>query len=350
MTESNDSTRMPGGTTAGDTELLKAEAEFLRLKAELDGRPGDDAPPEDLWEKYSRMAELVRTLPAFTAAGVAAKLRTFVLEVGEDTYEGILPEYIQTALEGVERLSAMWDRQVEQGPDPFAALPGGGTAALSPIMSLVRMRAACDREYDRLDVVEVAVKDPALKSRFQSWMKLAWKRSAHLEMMISCLPAARLDEAAVQLALAHVMLGRLVEEIGGRVEHGEKGLNEALEDAETARNAVWSAAAVTIRLAGLDIEALGLEGSLRDGPWDLHLDRLHPLAEGLAEVFGGRQLDSFAGTVAKFGTEAPAALILPDVPTASMVEAAAAASGCSPERVRKGYAAMTEAYRRESAA
>lgn len=335
---------------AEDTELLKAEAEFLRLKAELDRRPGDDAPPDDMWEKYSRMAELVRTLPAFSAAGVAAKLRTFVLEIDEDTYEGILPEYIQTALEGVERLSAIWDRQVQQGPDPFAALPGGDTAALSPIMSLVRMRPACDREDDRLDRAEIKAKDPALKSQIQRWRELSWKRSALLERMISSLPAARLDEAAAQLALAQAMADRVVDEIAGRIEHGEKGLDGALEDAENTRNAVWSAAAVTIRLAGLDIEALGLEGGLRDGPWDLHLDRLHPLAEDMAELFIGRQPDSFADTVAGFASEGTSALALPGAPTEAMVIAGAKAAGCSPEDLRRGYDAMVAAYAQERAA
>jgi hypothetical protein len=336
---------------AEDTELLKAEAEFLRLKAELDGRPGDDAPPDDMWEKYSRMAELVRTLPAFTAAGVAAKLRTFVLEIDEDTYEGILPEYIQTALEGVERLSAMWDRQVQQGPDPFAALPGGDTAALSPIMFLVQMRAACDREDDRLDTaVTAAAADPVLQRRLESWRKLAWKRSALLETMISGLPAARLDEAAAQLALAHAMADRVVDEIGGRIERGEKDLDGALEDAESTRNAVWSAAVVAMRLAGLDAQALGLEGSLRGGPWDLHLDRLHPLAEDMAEMFSGRQSDSFADTVAGFASEGTSALALPGAPTEAMVIAGAKAAGCSPEDLRRGYDAMVAAYAQERAA
>ncbi len=49
--------------------------------------------------------ERVATLPAVTADGVAAKLRTFTYEIDGCKYEGVFPQFIQTALEGAERAS-----------------------------------------------------------------------------------------------------------------------------------------------------------------------------------------------------------------------------------------------------
>ncbi len=59
--------------------------------------------------------------------------------------------------------------------------------------------------------------------------------------------------------------------------------------------------------------------------------------------------DDFAAAVETFQTEAPAALTIPTEPSPGMIAAAAAATGCSPERVRAGYAAMVAACRREAA-
>lgn len=127
-----------------DAELLAAEARYWHLKAAIDGWRGDEDPPDDLLDDYRRHGRVIATLPAFTIEGVAAKLRTFVGEIEDCGYSGILPEYIRTALEGAERASAMQRQQADQQPDAFAdtvtgftnegaaslALPGAPTDAM----------------------------------------------------------------------------------------------------------------------------------------------------------------------------------------------------------------------------
>ncbi|WP_188261964.1 hypothetical protein [Azospirillum tabaci] len=61
------------------------------------------------------------------------------------------------------------------------------------------------------------------------------------------------------------------------------------------------------------------------------------------------EADTFGAGVAAFDGAAEKALALPLEPTAAMVDAACAATGCTPEKARAGFAAMVEAYRREAA-
>lgn len=115
--------------TQHDTELLRAYEEANSLRAWMDGPElGDEDVPDWAIAKYSRLISVIAEKPAFTAGGVAAKLQTFTREiegcvyshVGEGRTEGLLPQFIRTALEGAQRLTgsaADWAPETTRIPE-----------------------------------------------------------------------------------------------------------------------------------------------------------------------------------------------------------------------------------------
>lgn len=103
-----------GAIAHPDAELLAAAARADALYHSMNhGYLEEDIPDESLTE-YSRLVSVIAALPAHTAEGIAAKLRFFTYEVEGNLYshvapgrtEGLLPQFIRTALEGAQRLTS----------------------------------------------------------------------------------------------------------------------------------------------------------------------------------------------------------------------------------------------------
>ncbi|CAO3372920.1 hypothetical protein [Azospirillum argentinense] len=113
-----------GATPNSDEELLSAAARVDEIYHAMNRATGEDIPDEDVAE-YNRLTKLVAALPAHTVGGVRAKLQIFTYAVEGCVYsyiepgrsEGLLPQFIRTALEGAQRLTGGY----AVAPVPLAA-------------------------------------------------------------------------------------------------------------------------------------------------------------------------------------------------------------------------------------
>ncbi|NUB24312.1 twin-arginine translocation signal domain-containing protein [Azospirillum brasilense] len=103
-----------GATANPDTDLLAAAARAGEIYNEMNHGHLDDDVPDEVLAEYQRLVSVIAALPAHTADGVTAKLLFFTYEVEGCQYsyvapgrtEGLLPQFIRTALEGAQRLTA----------------------------------------------------------------------------------------------------------------------------------------------------------------------------------------------------------------------------------------------------
>lgn len=102
------------GQRSPDAELLAAFHEANRLRDWMDGpESGDEDVPDHIGRRYGELVKQIAALPAYTAAGVVAKLSTFTHEIQGNSYaykgpgedEGIFPMFIRTALEGARGIA-----------------------------------------------------------------------------------------------------------------------------------------------------------------------------------------------------------------------------------------------------
>ncbi|CAO3451107.1 hypothetical protein [Azospirillum argentinense] len=100
--------------TNPDAALLSAAARAGEIYNEMNQGFLDEDVPDELLAEYQRLVSVIAALPAHTVEGVTAKLRFFTYEVEGSQYsyvapgrtEGLLPQFIRTALEGAQRLTA----------------------------------------------------------------------------------------------------------------------------------------------------------------------------------------------------------------------------------------------------
>lgn len=101
-----------GATVHSDAELLAAAARAGEIYDAMNHGSLDEDDPDEVLAEYQRLVAVIAALPAQTVEGVTAKLRFFTYEVEGSQYsyvapgrtEGLLPQFIRTALEGAQRL------------------------------------------------------------------------------------------------------------------------------------------------------------------------------------------------------------------------------------------------------
>ncbi|TWA76876.1 hypothetical protein FBZ83_11717 [Azospirillum brasilense] len=289
-----------GATVAPDAELLSSAARAQQIYDEMNDTTVEDDVPDEVVTEYNRLINTIAELPAHTTEGVAAKLRFFTYEVEGCVYsyishgrtEGLLPQFIRTALEGAQRLTC----GAVVFADPDAELLSVYRTFVDAYRQIEdigdekdpRFEAVCDAKYGAWDRIESLMPQTAAGM------------AAHLKLILHD------TEETLQVDRA--------------LFYGEP-LENGYQFACSGGGMLWK-----------------LIQHLECG------SRLN-----IAAPAPTQQPDAFADTITAFQGEAEKALSLPTAPTVNMLEAGAAAAGIDIQQARAIYAAMADAYKKEAA-
>ncbi|TWA90675.1 hypothetical protein FBY14_104179 [Azospirillum brasilense] len=395
-----------GATVAPDAELLSSAARAQQIYDEMNDTTVEDDVPDEVVTEYNRLINTIAALPAHTAEGVAAKLRFFTYEVEGCVYsyishgrtEGLLPQFIRTALEGAQRLTCgavvfadpdaellsafrtfsdayrqIDDIGNEKDPraevayqamygawDKIEATMPQTAAGLAAYLKVVIHNTEESREID-----DALIYGKPLDSGYQfacSGGEMLWKLIQHLEggAIVSADLDAELLEMGRQIQNLRDRINALTEAEDPDFNHplwDEKGKVEGRIVASTPRTAAGIAVILRVLYdhSGGKPEACG---PTENSDWMVKAlwtaiqacERLGATRSARKSTpDSGQQPDGFADAISAFQGEAEKALSLPTAPTVNMLEAGAAAAGIDIEQARAIYAAMAEAYKKEAA-
>lgn len=149
-----------------------------------------------------------------------------------------------------------------------------------------------------------SAEETAESERRRRWMDAAIDRARLSQRLLARMPAANLDEAAVQLAVAAPLALRLGE--------SAKAAGQPIdaEEVEDLVSLLWSATAAVVSRAGIDLAAYGIAPRAELAPWAVTADGA-PVFDTAFQAAGG---DGFDDAVSALSAEP-----LPDEATPEML-------------------------------